>query len=163
MTEFTVNLDGKIRLHHSGVYGLVNMGRGSKQGYVDCPFCDAKISCYLWSISGSGKKCSCGAILRSKTAVRDIDFNDKRFVFKQLEGPLPANGRYYKDMTEPKVGMLVALHNVFPPENKHNLGMIVQIKNDPLGFNYGVEEYSNRKVYFHHISTIIPVELVSAD
>ena len=81
--------------------------------------------------------------------------------FKQIEGPLPANDRYYKKMAEPKVGMMVALHNVFPPQSKYDLGFIIDInkERDP-SFPYRVFEYGDQKTYWHHISMIIPIELV---
>lgn len=28
----------------------------------DCPFCDAEIEAYIWSLCGGGKRCGCGAI-----------------------------------------------------------------------------------------------------
>lgn len=28
---------------------------------VKCPFCSAHLIAYVWSLNGSGKKCSCGA------------------------------------------------------------------------------------------------------
>mgnify|MGYP003123720655 FL=1 len=31
--------------------------------YIDCPFCHQEVKAYLWSISGSGKRCQCGAML----------------------------------------------------------------------------------------------------
>lgn len=60
---------------------------------------------------------------------------------------------------EIKVGTLVSLHNIFPPESKSNIGIIEEIKKDPLGFNYGVREFYDDKLYFHHISTIRPFEV----
>ena len=35
--------------------------------------------------------------------------------FKQITGPLESTDRYYEKRAIPKIGMLVALHNVFPP------------------------------------------------
>jgi hypothetical protein len=37
---------------------------------VTCPFCSAETDCYVWSLCGSGKKCSgkCGALLVSTGA-----------------------------------------------------------------------------------------------
>lgn len=28
---------------------------------IDCPFCGVTTTAYVWSLSGSGKKCVCGA------------------------------------------------------------------------------------------------------
>lgn len=36
---------------------------------VKCPFCSAHMIAYLWSLAGSGKKCSCGAKLHSDGSV----------------------------------------------------------------------------------------------
>lgn len=30
---------------------------------IDCPFCQQEVKAYLWSISGGGKRCKCGALL----------------------------------------------------------------------------------------------------
>ena len=30
--------------------------------YFDCPFCAHEVKAYLWSISGGGKRCDCGAL-----------------------------------------------------------------------------------------------------
>lgn len=29
---------------------------------IDCPFCGETITAFLWSLAGSGKKCTCGAL-----------------------------------------------------------------------------------------------------
>lgn len=28
-----------------------------------CPFCQADVKCYVWSICGAGKRCDCGALI----------------------------------------------------------------------------------------------------
>lgn len=33
--------------------------------YIECPFCKDEVKCYVWSISGGGKRCGCGALLSS--------------------------------------------------------------------------------------------------
>ena len=33
--------------------------------YFDCPWCGEEIKAYLWSLSGGGKRCRCGAIFGS--------------------------------------------------------------------------------------------------
>ena len=30
--------------------------------YFDCPFCKNEVKAYLWSFSGGGKHCDCGAL-----------------------------------------------------------------------------------------------------
>lgn len=37
------------------------MGRSSVD--VECPFCRALVTVYLWSFAPSGKRCRCGALL----------------------------------------------------------------------------------------------------
>ena len=67
-----VTYRGDERRQHTGIYGLVSLGRGRKLGKVDCPFCNTAVDCYLWSISGSGKKCKCGAVIYRTAAVRNL-------------------------------------------------------------------------------------------
>lgn len=48
----------------------INLGaRSSRHGrstmMVRCPFCEEKIEVFIWSFAGSGKRCSCGALLGS--------------------------------------------------------------------------------------------------
>ena len=33
--------------------------------YFDCPFCGDEIKAFLWSLSGGGKRCNCGALFGS--------------------------------------------------------------------------------------------------
>lgn len=39
------------------------MGRSRVK--LECPFCGAWVTAFLWSLSGSGKRCTCGAIARA--------------------------------------------------------------------------------------------------
>ena len=34
---------------------------GRSSADIECPFCGAVVTAYLWSLAGSGKKCPCGA------------------------------------------------------------------------------------------------------
>lgn len=34
--------------------------------YFHCPFCRSEVKAYLWSLSGSGKRCDCGAMFSSR-------------------------------------------------------------------------------------------------
>lgn len=45
------------------------MGRTVER--VGCPFCKADVRTYLWSRCGSGKRCTCGAMLGGHVARRD--------------------------------------------------------------------------------------------
>lgn len=38
--------------------------------YFDCPFCGSEIKAYLWSLSGGGKKCGCGALFTASGKAR---------------------------------------------------------------------------------------------
>ena len=29
--------------------------------WITCPFCGTETECFLWSLAGSGKRCTCGA------------------------------------------------------------------------------------------------------
>jgi len=51
-----------LPLDEKGVYGVIQcVGRGT--GKVNCPFCGKKLLIYIWSFSGCGKNCKCGAKL----------------------------------------------------------------------------------------------------
>lgn len=50
------------RREHSGLR-VISRAVGRVQVEVTCPFCQETVVGYLWSISGSGKRCSCGALL----------------------------------------------------------------------------------------------------
>lgn len=67
---------------------------------------------------------------------------------------------FKKSKLLPRKGSYVALHNIFPIENKNCLGLVINVKKDPLGFNYEVFEFANSKTYTHHISTLIPLKTV---
>ena len=67
-----VTYRGYERREHTGIYGLISLERGRKLGKVDCPFCNTVVDCYLWSISGSGKKCKCGAVIYRTEALHNI-------------------------------------------------------------------------------------------
>lgn len=54
----------------SAVSGVSAVGRS--RVYVDCPFCAASLTVYLWSLAGSGKNCSCGAKLLSGGRCRKL-------------------------------------------------------------------------------------------
>ena len=43
---------------------------GRSTAHIDCPFCGDSVLVYLWSLSGSGKRCACGALLTWGTAFR---------------------------------------------------------------------------------------------
>lgn len=39
---------------------------------LECPFCKTNVTVYLWSFRGCGKKCSCGAKLKSNFTAEKI-------------------------------------------------------------------------------------------
>jgi hypothetical protein len=63
------NFRGDERRLHNGFFGLVSLGRGRTKAKVICPFCDCVVSCFVWSLCGSGKKCSCGAVIYRTAAL----------------------------------------------------------------------------------------------
>ena len=46
----------KIEVHREGLEPP-----SSVTLYFDCPFCHTEVKAYLWSLSGGGKRCKCGA------------------------------------------------------------------------------------------------------
>lgn len=40
----------------------VNSAAGRSYYYITCPFCNASVKTYVWSIAGGGKRCPCGAL-----------------------------------------------------------------------------------------------------
>jgi hypothetical protein len=43
---------------------------GRTRRLMECPFCQAHVWGYLWSLAGSGKKCPCGVLLTMSVAIR---------------------------------------------------------------------------------------------
>lgn len=41
---------------------------GKTRVQIVCPFCSNPLWAYVWSLSGSGKRCSCGALIGSTQA-----------------------------------------------------------------------------------------------
>lgn len=35
---------------------------GKSYTYITCPFCNDTVKAYIWSLAGSGKKCTCGVL-----------------------------------------------------------------------------------------------------
>ena len=35
---------------------------GRSYCYITCPFCGTEVKTYIWSLSGGGKRCPCGAL-----------------------------------------------------------------------------------------------------
>lgn len=50
----------EVRQHSAGSYQGFRDGRTTIR--IICPFCNAKILAYLWSLAGCGKRCDCGVI-----------------------------------------------------------------------------------------------------
>jgi hypothetical protein len=47
-----------------------------------CPFCQEKVNIQKWSFLTTGKKCSCGAVLRSSKATKRLQ-NENLVIFKE--------------------------------------------------------------------------------
>lgn len=43
------------QLWHRSSFGKTRIG-------IRCPFCEAEVVAYVWSLAGGGKRCSCGAM-----------------------------------------------------------------------------------------------------
>lgn len=56
---------------HAG-YRVLWSAVGRTKVLLTCPFCDADVEAYLWSLAGSGKKCGCGAVLGQTGAWRTV-------------------------------------------------------------------------------------------
>ena len=46
-----------------------NSEHGRSTAVIRCPFCQRKITVYIWSLAGSGKRCDCGALLCNRNAM----------------------------------------------------------------------------------------------
>ena len=57
--------DDGIHIVWTTIYSSV----GRTRVVTDCPFCEATVYGYVWSIAGHGKKCDCGALLGLLQAV----------------------------------------------------------------------------------------------
>ena len=44
---------------HTRTDGRSSVGRSVV--YITCPFCGEECTAYMWSLAGSGKRCTCGA------------------------------------------------------------------------------------------------------
>ena len=43
---------------------------GRSTAYLTCPFCGTEVKAYIWSLAGSGKRCTCGAKFNSYGTAR---------------------------------------------------------------------------------------------
>ncbi|KUJ73906.1 hypothetical protein AVO42_00350 [Thiomicrospira sp. XS5] len=43
------------------VLRIIPQANGQSRALLRCPFCQAEVWAYHWSLAGSGKKCHCGA------------------------------------------------------------------------------------------------------
>ncbi|MBN8868000.1 MAG: hypothetical protein J0H98_10645 [Solirubrobacterales bacterium] len=41
-------------------------GSGRKAIWIRCPFCAVEVKAFVWSLSGSGKRCECGALFGAR-------------------------------------------------------------------------------------------------
>lgn len=73
MSDSLINYKGEEVKEHGGwFYEYSNNSRGRIPIQINCPFCDELVSGYLWSVSGSGKKCKCGAIIYRQNATKPL-------------------------------------------------------------------------------------------
>lgn len=52
------DIEGQRRHSRSTAFSVF----GRSYCYITCPFCGAEVQAFIWSLSGSGKKCDCGAL-----------------------------------------------------------------------------------------------------
>ena len=76
MTKPTTHEDARLPSTERRPY--VPMSYNSKVGRstvnIACPFCNATITAYVWSLNGGGKRCTCGALFTgSGMAYRRVD------------------------------------------------------------------------------------------
>lgn len=53
--------------------GVASSRHGKSTMMVKCPFCGAKLEVYTWSFAGSGKRCSCGALLGLYGCAKEVE------------------------------------------------------------------------------------------
>lgn len=63
---------------------IVEFGR--TRHLLTCPFCLASVLAYLWSRAGSGKRCSCGAVLYMQEAMRREPVTPKKTGIRRPRG-----------------------------------------------------------------------------
>lgn len=52
--------------------GVRSSRHGRSTMMVKCPFCEEELEVYIWSFAGSGKRCSCGALLTNGECVKEV-------------------------------------------------------------------------------------------
>lgn len=58
--------------------GVKSSRHGKSTMMVRCPFCEKELEVYIWSLAGSGKRCSCGALLGRVTCVKEVENDEER-------------------------------------------------------------------------------------
>lgn len=53
--------------------GVRSSRHGRSTMMVKCPFCEEELEVYIWSLAGSGKRCSCGALLGMYGCVKEVE------------------------------------------------------------------------------------------
>jgi len=67
-----------INRRHEGSYHYSG-SHGRSTCKIDCPYCGSTVTCFIWSLSGGGKACYCGAVLgSSRSAFVEVE----RFRYK---------------------------------------------------------------------------------
>lgn len=66
------------QLWHRSEMGKTRIG-------IRCPFCSAEVTAYVWSISGGGKRCSCGAMFSAFGKARKLIKEKKPVEVEQLK------------------------------------------------------------------------------
>ena len=51
-----------IKIHKTGLEH-----KSSNTVYFNCPFCGIEVKAYVWSLTGGGKNCQCGALFTGRS------------------------------------------------------------------------------------------------
>jgi len=87
MKEAT-EIKNELTVYHDGAYGYSSRENGRSTCYVDCPFCKATVTCYVWSLAGCGKKCpTCNALLTTSTATKRYKIKESKKFKGKLSCP----------------------------------------------------------------------------
>lgn len=66
-----------IETIESGGYVRKFEEHGRTRVVLECPFCSAKITAYVWSLGAGGKRCGCGALAGSNGAFHHFADREK--------------------------------------------------------------------------------------
>lgn len=94
----------EYRVTRQGADSHVQGRRTQKTIWIECPFCQAEVKAFVWSVSGNGKLCKCGAKFQGGEASKLVSGDDARnagvkFELRETIGSKP--GRYEVEIFAP--------------------------------------------------------------